>query len=128
MLIPEQIALLQWILEQDHAVSKQNMKISDAPGYTSNRVENMRKEGFLERHLGIENDEIEGLYTVSDKGKALLLEHEEHCRKESESQAQQKFQNRISLAQVLLPIITFVLGLLAEHFGGVVDVIRGIFF
>ena len=51
---------------------------------------------------------IPSLLSASDKGRAMLLELEEKRRKEAEDKRQQRFQNQVSVAQVLVPCITFV--------------------
>ena len=64
---------------------------------------------------------IPSLLSASDKGRAMLLELEEKRRKEAEDKRQQRFQNQVSVAQVLVPCITFVLGLIVEHYAGLVS-------
>lgn len=39
---------------------------------------------------------------------------------QAEQKAQQRFQNKISVLQVLVPAVTFVLGLIVEHFTGLI--------
>lgn len=127
MLIPERAELMRWIVNQSHAVSRSKMESGSAPGYDFDRIDQMREEGLLARHLDIEDDEIAGLYTVTDKGRALLAEYDEALRKESEALSQQKFQNRISIIQVVVPVLTFIMGLLIEHFSGIVGLIEKCF-
>lgn len=124
MLTPAQVDLMLWIKAQGRAVSKSQMSEANAPGYDFTRVENMRKEGLLTCKLG---SNLEGVYTVSEHGEAELLEIEYRKRKDDEEAAQRKFQNRISVAQALIPVITFVLGLLVEYFGNIVDLVVNIF-
>lgn len=50
-----------------------------------------------------------------------VAEFEKVHDQESKSERQQRFQNKVSVAQVLVPAITFILGLLVEHFAGVIE-------
>ena len=47
MLSPEQIALMTWLEQQSEPKSKAQMDEAGAPGYTSDRVEEMRTQGLL---------------------------------------------------------------------------------
>lgn len=57
---------------------------------------------------------------ITALGEDALAEFECCAKKEAEYKGQQRFQNKISVAQVLVPLITFVFGLFVEHFSGVV--------
>lgn len=52
---------------------------------------------------------------------------EQATQKEAEKKAQQRFQNKIAIAQLLVPVITFILGLLVEHFSGFITVLSDLF-
>lgn len=60
------------------------------------------------------------LWIVTQAGEDALSEFEEKRCKEAQEKRQQRFQNQVSVAQVLVPLITFLLGLLVEHFAGVI--------
>lgn len=42
---------------------------------------------------------------------------------EAKQEKQQAFQNKIAIANLLVPIIVYILGILSEYFGGIVDAI-----
>lgn len=65
-------------------------------------------------------------WEITVKGISALSEFEEVRRKESEDKRQQHLQNQIAIAQVLVPLITFILGLVVEHFSGIVGIIAQI--
>ena len=109
---------------QDRAVSKSQMSEANAPGYDFTRVGNMRKEGLLTCKLG---SNLEGIYTVSEHGKAELLEMEYRKRKDDEEAARRKIQNKISMAQELTLVVTFILGLLVGYFGNIVGFVVKLF-
>ena len=60
-------------------------------------------------------------YQITVAGEDALAEFEKVHDQESKSERQQRFQNKVSVAQVLVPAITFILGLLVEHFAGVIE-------
>lgn len=53
---------------------------------------------------------------ATQKGLSLLSDLDKEARQETERKAQQRFENQVSVAGVLVPLITFVLGLIVEYF------------
>lgn len=70
------------------------------------------------------NRMIETFYVITEKGSAVLEQFYKDRNKEAEEQRHRRFQDKISIAQVLVPAVTFILGLIVEHFSG----IAGLFF
>lgn len=120
-LSPEQETLMAWLESQPSPVCLQEMQEKNAPGYTYERVRSMTKDGLLCWQYGSYQGNLLAVYSVSDKGRAMLLDLEERRRKETEYKRQQRFQNQVSVAQILVPLITFVLGLIIEHYAGLVS-------
>lgn len=92
------------------------------------RFVGLKKRGFLKiYHFGLVNLDKPGdhmapdTWTITPAGEDALSEFEKARRKESEDKRQQRFQNQISVAQVLVPLITFILGLIVEHYAGLVS-------
>lgn len=48
---------------------------------------------------------------------------EEVAEKKAEEERERRFQKKIAIAQVLVPLITFILGVLAEHFSGIAEIV-----
>ena len=117
----EQVSLLRWIAQQPDAVSHKTMEKLSAPEYSAPRIEELRIDGYIRRSLSIEDDDVVGMYTIADKGLALLQQMEKAREKEAEDKRQRRFQNQVSVAQVLVPAITFVLGLIIEHYAGLIS-------
>lgn len=80
----------------------------------------------------------EGLWVLTQKGEAVLESHradlqtkEEQAQKEAEQEAkderQQRFENKISILNLLVPLITFVIGLFVEHFAHIVPAVGAFF-
>ena len=61
------------------------------------------------------------IYLITQKGLAKLKEIEDKAKQEAKDEGQRRFQNKISVAQVLVPLITFILGLVVEHYSGLVS-------
>lgn len=43
------------------------------------------------------------------------------ARDEAKQEKQQRFENKIAIANLLIPLITFILGLVAEHYSGMLE-------
>lgn len=61
-------------------------------------------------------------YIRLDHAGVLALQSESEMaadvrRQNAKQEKQQRFENKIAVANVLVPIITFILGILTEHFG-----------
>lgn len=127
MLSNEQVSLLRWIAKQSNAVSHKTMERLSAPEYSASRIEELRKGEYIKRSISVEEDDVVGVYTIADKGLALLQQIEKACEKEAEDKRQRRFQNQVSVAQVLVPAITFVLGLIVEHYAGLIAAFSELF-
>lgn len=70
-------------------------------------------------------------WTITVDGRVALSEYErvqdEMRKHETEKKAQQRFQNKVSIAQLLIPVITFILGLLIERFSGIISLLSKFF-
>ena len=66
-------------------------------------------------------------WTLTSKGRRALEEFENHCQDEAKKESQQRFDNKIAILNVLVPLVTFILGLLVEYFTGVVNLICKLF-
>lgn len=141
MLAPEQIDLLVWLNNQVRPVSQNEMQTLNAPGYTWNRIEKMRETGLIDRNIhGDFHGHTYGVYTISDQGKAALLEAQQMADQQAKEKAQQeeslelqRKQTRISeksyratVVQVIISLLSFILGLLVEHYTGLVDLFSGL--
>lgn len=67
------------------------------------------------------------VYFITEKGKAKLKELEDESKQEAENKRQQRFENKISVLNILVPAATFVLGLLVEHFSGLIELVASLF-
>lgn len=66
-------------------------------------------------------------YKLTSRGEDELLEFENVCRKQADDKAHQSRQEKIAIAQVIVPAFTFVLGLFVEHFSGIVETVLSFF-
>ena len=48
---------------------------------------------------------------------------EEVAEKKAEDERERRFQKKIAIAQVLVPLITFILGILVEHLSGIAEIV-----
>lgn len=64
---------------------------------------------------------------ASQAGKAYLSSQEEILKQQAKNERQQRFDNKISVLSVLVPLITFLIGILLEHWVGLVDFLISLF-
>lgn len=68
----------------------------------------------------------DGLNYLSETGKCVLAEHREHLNllqkeadKDAKQEKQQRFENKISVANLLISLISFFVGISAEFYIGI---------
>ena len=66
-------------------------------------------------------------WALTVEGEDALLDFENMRQKESDKKRQQRFENKISVLQVLVSLVTFILGLIVEHFSGIIGIILQLF-
>ena len=129
----DQIAFLSWLREQPEPVSLAQMSQANAPGFSRQRVEQLRRSGHINRGMGANvRGELVGVYTIGDRGCAALesLEkieqdlHEQAARQQASKRADRRFQLLNSLFSA---VIGGAVALLVEHFDAVLDVLRSLF-
>lgn len=69
----------------------------------------------------------EPIYRCTEAGKSLIALMENEANDKTEKKRQQRLQNQLSVASVLVPCITFVLGLVVEYFAELVSMFLNIF-
>lgn len=67
------------------------------------------------------------VYWITPAGESALAEFKEKREQQSKDERQRRFQNQISVAQVLVPAVTFVLGLIVEFRTGIIGAILQLF-
>lgn len=92
------------------------------------RFASLKQAGYLRIHqfgmvdLGpIGRHPAPDTWVITAAGRDALSEFEERRDQEAKREAQQRLQNQIAVAQVLVPLVTFVLGLIVEHYSGLVS-------
>lgn len=97
-------------------------------------VNYLSRQNIVQPRAQIADDYME----LSQKGKQILHAHYaelqaryEKAKKEAEDHAEQKrqqaFENKMSVLNFVAPLVTFVLGILVEHFASIVDFLVDIF-
>lgn len=80
-------------------------------------------EGLISPRVDIADD----LIMITQKGLQTLQEFYERSGKHSKKEAQRRFQNKVSVAQVLVPLVVFILGLIVEHFSNILGKLLELF-
>lgn len=108
---------------------------SDVPEADQNRVNSLIRRGILrmERRnpriienpsgstvafIGFDSDDY--LLLADPDGSDALEAKEKEMGQEAKDEKQRRFQNQVSVANVLVPLISFVLGLVVEHYAGII--------
>ena len=72
------------------------MQRSSAPGYDDERIEALYRDGLLLRTISVENGEIVGVYSLSDKAAAILDAQDQHKKEFAEQYEEAARENRAS--------------------------------
>lgn len=67
------------------------------------------------------------VYWITPAGEAALAEFNGKREQQAKEERQRRFQNQISVAQVLVPAVTFILGLVVEFRTGIIGAILQFF-
>lgn len=70
------------------------------------------------------DDDITG---ITDEGRKVLAAMKQELDEKAERKKQQSFQNKLSVANILVPFVTFFLGVMVEHWSGLVDLVIKLF-
>lgn len=92
-------------------------------------LKNMTEEGYIRCGLALNEP-----YHITNRGREyrlMLLEQakqiEEESAKNAKAEKQQRFDNKIAIASLFVSAVSFVLGLLAEHFAGLLSLVARLF-
>lgn len=118
-------------------ISKENynelLRFRDSPapyeGLPSERLTILQRFGWVRLETrrwseitdGVKTEYIKSYWVITELGKDALSEFEHIRNKETEDERQKRFQNKISVAQVFVPLVTFILGLFVEYFSGIIN-------
>lgn len=75
----------------------------------------------------IENLPCSNFFKLTLSGAEEFEQIQEKRTKESKQESQQRFDNKISVASLLIPFVTFVLGLLVDHYTNIVSFVVSLF-
>lgn len=73
--------------------------------------------------IGMKADTI----SITDEGRLALAAMNQELDEKAERKKQQSFQNKLSVANILVPFVTFFLGVVVEHWSGLVDLVIKLF-
>lgn len=103
------------------------------PAGTSERERWLIEEKYLEPHeTGIKNIlDMPAVtvvsYHITARGLDAIAEFEKERNAETIRKKQQRFDNKIAVANVLVPTLTFILGLIVEHYAGIIEWLLALF-
>ena len=78
--------------------------------YTHNALKELKSKAYIKQLT------CSDVFKLTESGAELFEQLQEEREKESKKEKQQRFDNKISVASVLIPFITFILGIMFEHY------------
>ena len=105
----EQERFLRWLQENPgHSIRRMESEEPLPPEYTSQRLENMVRDGLVERDYGgtFECGSLVSVYSVSDKGRGLLEKLDAQRQKEAQETADKRRDRRVSILGTVLTTVT----------------------
>ena len=60
-------------------------------------------------------------YRITPEGEDALKVFEDICNEHAQNERQRRFENKIAVANMLVPAITFILGMIVEHLSGIIS-------
>lgn len=75
----------------------------------------------------LEKTPCSDVYKLTDSGAYLYEQLKEERKQASKQESQQSFDNKISVASLLVPFVTFILGLLVDHYTDLVSFLLSLF-
>lgn len=105
------------------------LKYRAGPVIPQNRLDPRTKLLKKNGHLVRSRDPQYGaeFYCLSPKAIDALAQFEQSAEQDTKKERQQRFQNKISVAQLFVPFITFALGIFVEHYTSVGTVVFSLF-
>lgn len=94
-------------------ISDLHCKLGGSPIELQAVLRNLAEDGLVK---DLNHDSV--VFQITDRGLEALTVLKEMARKEAKQQAQQRFENKVSVASVLVPTVTFFIGLVVEHYAG----------
>ena len=88
---------------------------------------NALKELQSPSHMLVENLTCSDVYKLTALGAEVYEQLQEEREQASKTERQQSFDNKIAVASLLVPFITFVLGLLVDHYTDLVSFLLSLF-
>ena len=89
-------------------------------------IRHFRRLGYIEASSYSSNDDIclnPTAWKLTLAGESAISEFEQKREQQAQDERERRFNRKIAIAQVLIPLVTFILGLLAEHYAGIVSAI-----
>lgn len=92
-----------------------------SPVEVEKALSDLRGQGYVTSAVGSD------IVTLTAAGRAAFEGAQISRKKQADDKKQQRFQNKISVASVLVPLVTFLLGLVVEYQAGVVAWVVALF-
>ena len=91
------------------------------PILVKNSLNELKSKGIIKLMPG------SNIFKLTTSGAELFEQIQEERHKASKHECQQRFDNKISVASALVPFVTFILGLLVDHYTSLTSFILSVF-
>lgn len=95
--------------------------VSDDPNLIKKALEELESTRF------IKNLTCSEVFKLTPEGAIIFEQIKEEREKEAKKESQQRFDNKISVVSLLIPLVTFIIGLIVEHYSHPVSLILLLF-
>ena len=105
-----------------------------SPGDNNERFIMLRDRRYIKMcgwrtvHIGgIGDVQAPDKWVITETGKDALLEFERERDKHTQEEQDRRFNRKIAIAQVLVPLVTFFAGLIVEYYVGIISWVTRLF-
>lgn len=111
MISNEKLTFLRWLREQPKPVDKHTIASSAAPCFNDQRLDELCKEGYINRTVAVLSRAQVGVYAISDKGRAALQHEEYRIHEKRVETVRYIITTAIAVAALFLSVISIVMQL-----------------
>lgn len=111
MISNEKLTFLRWLREQPKPVDKHTIISSAAPCFNSQRLDELYKEGYVNRTVAVLSRNQVGVYAISDKGRAALQNEEYRIHEKRVETIRYIITTAIAVVALFLSIISIAMQL-----------------
>ena len=95
--------------------------INENPIHTHNALKELKSKEYIKQLT------CSDVFKLTESGADVFEQIQEEREQASKHEKQQSFDNKISIASILIPFITFILGIVFEHYTDFIALLISVF-